>query len=74
VCNKPIAKHLQAHHLTYAYSSNEVKNNPELAKENVIWVCYHCHKVSNAIRIMIENPAKSAKILNLIKGIIHGKV
>lgn len=67
VCNKTIAKHLQAHHLTYAYSSDEVKKKPELAKENMIWVCYHCHRIANAIRIMFESPAQSARILTLIK-------
>jgi hypothetical protein len=56
---------LGAHHTKYAYSVDEVRANPELAKDNTIYLCFHCHRVGNSIRILNENKEKTIKLINL---------
>lgn len=71
VCGKtPKAKGLHGHHTKYEYSVNEVRKNHELAKENVIFLCFFCHRVCNAFRIVEENKEIVSKLSLLIaKGI-----
>jgi hypothetical protein len=56
---------LHAHHTKYEFTVAEVRKNPELAKKNVIWLCYHCHRIANCLRIISENSVKANKINDL---------
>jgi hypothetical protein len=57
----------QMHHWSYKYKPKEVKENKELALENTTELCYHCHKVANAIRFIVENWLKTLKLLAILK-------
>ena len=57
ICKRKIGegiKQLARHHFIYKYSQNKVKENPELALENTIIVCYPCHRLCDALRTLIE--------------------
>lgn len=60
---------LHCHHTKYAYTVDEVRKNPELAKENTIYLCYACHLLANARRKLQENPMKNKKLEKLEYGI-----
>ncbi len=47
-------KNTQGHHWIYAYRPETVKKNPELALENRSELCYFCHKIADALRILSE--------------------
>ncbi|MHA1852592.1 MAG: hypothetical protein ACTSUF_03685 [Candidatus Heimdallarchaeaceae archaeon] len=51
------------HHTKYAYKTSEVRKNPQLALENTLQLCYPCHKIADAIRIILSNPEITLKIL-----------
>lgn len=65
VCGKT-PKLLQGHHTCYEYPVAQVRKNPDLAKQNVIWLCYHCHRIANALRVVFENKWKSDKLMEII--------
>ena len=66
-CLKKPNKSLECHHTKYAYTKKQVKANPKLALENTVFLCYHCHRIANCMRILEENPNKVFKLTELIK-------
>ena len=57
LCGKETKKP-QFHHFEYAYPTNIVKSNPNLALKNTILLCFHCHIIANSLRIVEENQKK----------------
>ena len=55
----------QLHHWIYLYKPKEVKTNPKLALENTLNLCFHCHRVANCIRIIMDNYDKFIKLVDL---------
>lgn len=43
------AGRLELHHWKYAYTTAEVRANPELALKNTSWFCYPHHRVADAL-------------------------
>jgi hypothetical protein len=69
VCAKtPDPRGLQTHHWVYKYSIKEVKDNPELAKENTSTLCFFEHRLANCLRIIEENRERT-DILKRLKNI-----
>ena len=62
---KPRGLHM--HHTCYNYTPDEVRNNPELATHNTIYLCYFCHRVANSIRIVQEHSDIFIKLKGLIE-------
>lgn len=60
ICGK--AGKIDGHHMKYAYKTSKVRKNPQLALENIIWLCFHCHMVGDAVRICVDNPATAKAI------------
>jgi hypothetical protein len=54
---KPHKSGLHFHHRKYAYSTKEVRKNPQLALENTIQLCWYCHRVADALRVVESNPS-----------------
>ena len=61
VCEKEFKK-IDMHHFKYAYKTDEVRKNPQLALENTIPVCYYCHRIADALRKIEENEERVDKI------------
>jgi len=40
------------HHIIYQYSTKEVRENPKLALEGTVELCYRCHRIANAIQLI----------------------
>jgi len=53
---KPKKSGLHFHHLVYAFSTDEVRKNPQLALRSTIQLCWYCHRVADALRIVNEHP------------------
>lgn len=56
------------HHWKYEFSTQQVRENPELALKNVVELCYIHHKIANALKLLImfssnENNDKILKVL-----------
>jgi len=47
-------KNTQGHHWIYAYKPETVKKNPKLALENRSELCYFCHQIADALRVLCE--------------------
>jgi len=62
----PDPRGLGFHHWKYAYTVKEVRENPELAKENGNWLCFYEHRIGNCMRIIDENPER-VKILEILR-------
>ena len=60
VCGK--SGKIDGHHMKYAYKTSEVRKNHQLALENVIWLCFRCHMVGDAVRIVDDNEDTALKI------------
>jgi hypothetical protein len=74
-CEKEVKQRgLHLHHTSYDYSTDEVRNNHSLALRNTVWLCYHCHRIANAMRICDENYEKTLKLIELIPGIEMNKI
>jgi hypothetical protein len=58
---------MQYHHTKYEYSVDEVRKRPELAFHNTIFLCFRCHQIANAIRILEKNTEIAEKIKELIR-------
>lgn len=47
------------HHYKYAYKPETVKENPELALENTLELCFYDHQIADAFRTLVEaNPER----------------
>ncbi len=46
---------IEMHHWKYAYTTEQVRKNPQLALENTIPFCYQCHKLADAIRNLMRD-------------------
>jgi len=66
-CGKSIhkgeIKTTQMHHYRYAYKPATVRKNPKLALEHTIELCYGCHPVADALRLLFER--KNDRIVNV---------
>lgn len=65
--NKAKPRGIHFHHIRYSYTIDEVRNNPKLALDNTICLCFSCHRICNCIRILEENKEKAKKLMELIK-------
>lgn len=45
----------QIHHFKYQYRLPLVKEKPELAMKNTAELCYSCHRIGDALRVMLWN-------------------
>ena len=72
VCNRSVAnkeiKVTQLHHWKYAYGNKRVKQNPLLALDNTIELCYPDHTRADAIRELLrfKDGENIARILELM--------
>lgn len=58
------------HHWWYAYKPATVKQNPYLVLENTSELCYGCHQVADAIRMLIyARPNRVANVGKLLEGV-----
>ena len=48
-------KQLQKHHFLYKYSKKKVKENPKLAFENTVALCYPDHRLADALRTIYDS-------------------
>lgn len=46
---------IELHHWKYAYSTKEVRANPQFALENTIGLCYLCHRVADHIKNVLKD-------------------
>jgi len=53
------------HHFVYAYATKKVRKNPMLALENTTELCFPCHRVANALKLLHETKDEIA--INLYK-------
>jgi hypothetical protein len=53
---------VELHHYHYAYTTKEVRENPQLAFENGLWLCFPCHMIADAIRKIVWNQDRFAKV------------
>lgn len=44
----------EMHHVKYAYTTKEVRAHHQLALDNTVELCFRCHRIANAIRIVDE--------------------
>jgi len=70
---RPDPRGLHTHHWLYKYSIKEVRDDPELAKENSSVLCFYDHRLANCLRILEENQErvdilKRLKNIALLKG------
>jgi hypothetical protein len=63
--HRPNPKGLHMHHWKYGFTAQEIAKNPELSKKNTSPLCYSCHRVANAMRIVEENKLRSDVLLKL---------
>ena len=52
----------QCHHYKYEFKTEEVRKDHDLLKKNTIWLCFPCHRVADAMRIVDTNHDKAIKI------------
>jgi len=68
-CGKSVVrgqiKTTQMHHTKYAYSVRTVRKHPELALENTLELDFYCHRVADAIRMLVDcgNPDRIQMVL-----------
>jgi len=66
-CGNDGGKHgCNCHHYKYEFKTTEVRKNPELLKKNTIWLCFPCHRVADAMRIVDESHDKAIEIRRLL--------
>ncbi len=58
---------LDMHHYAYVYTTAEVRKDHELAVENTIPLCFHCHMLADALRIIGANTDAADMVLMAIK-------
>jgi hypothetical protein len=46
---------IQLHHFRYVYPTKTVKQFPMLALENTVPLCFKCHRVADAVRVVATN-------------------
>ena len=57
---------ISTHHFVYLYTTKEVRANPNLALLNTVHVCFPCHRVANAEKLLQETkPEIRAKLSKL---------
>lgn len=54
---------IELHHYAYMYTTAEVRKNPQLALENTVPFCYHCHKLADAIKNLMKDPFKFHRVM-----------
>ncbi len=54
---------IELHHWKYAYSTSEVRLNPQLALDFTIGLCYQCHKIADYIRNILENRKRFNRVM-----------
>ena len=71
-CGKVVGEEIKTtalHHWWYAYQPETVRNNPILALDNTIEVCYGCHQMADAIRALLyASPSRVSRVANCLKG------
>lgn len=66
----PKPRGMHTHHWKYEFTIKEVARNPELAKKNSTSLCYKCHRVANAMRI-VEEEFKRVHVLEKLREKIY---
>ena len=54
---------IELHHWKYAYTTKEVRANPQLALENTIPFCYQCHRVADHIKNLLEDKVRFHQVM-----------
>lgn len=54
------------HHYKYAFKTSEVRLDPSLALLNGDFLCYPCHQVADALRIVESHKETVGKLQDLI--------
>lgn len=57
----------EMHHWEYAYTTAEVRKNPQLALRRTVELCFKCHRIANALRIIEEGGLRS-KMVAQVRG------
>ena len=52
-------KRTHLHHWKYAYSVDNVRENPSLALENCVELCYGCHQIADSLRAILDRREES---------------
>lgn len=60
------AKKIDLHHWIYAYKTEEVRKNPQLALDNATWLDYPCHQVADALGKVLKDP-KRVRVLERLR-------
>lgn len=58
---------IDLHHFRYKYKTSEVRKDKQKALENTIWLCFSCHRLGDAVRMVDENREKAEKIMEATK-------
>jgi len=58
----------QLHHYKYVYKPATVKKNPILALENTLELCYGCHPIADALRVLarVKDPYRIFDVYNAL--------
>lgn len=57
---------VELHHWKYAYSTAEVRKNPQLALENTIPLCYLCHRVADHIKNIMKDSERFHQVMTAL--------
>lgn len=64
----------ELHHYIYAYPLSRVRSSPNLALDNTIELCFHCHEIANCYRKLVDDPFRANMVqVALIKKIRGGE-
>ena len=70
-CHKKVGegiKFTQLHHYRYAYRWETVKKNPVLALAYTIELCFYCHRIADAVRMInqVKNTWRTYDVLSVL--------
>lgn len=52
-------KRTHLHHWVYAYKTDTIRENPKLALDNCVELCYGCHQMADALRAILDRREES---------------
>jgi len=70
-CKGEGIKTTQLHHTKYAFETKTVKQNPVLALENTLELCFGCHPIADGLRLLLlSNPRGGLRSINRVIQVI----
>lgn len=52
----------EMHHWHYAYTTDEVRKDPQLANHHTIELCFKCHRTANMIKNLADDEPRTKKV------------